>query len=302
MGTRGVIAKAKARSKANNKEKPEKKVFIPNFEAYGEDDYYRDLDLLNNDKNRENFIKSIERIIRTSPEYRNYIRFLKTEAELAYCTVMNKLPEEVSKLVKIEMHHYPLTLFTIVDIILKKHLYLEACFTRLSIANEVMNNHFMNRVGIVPLTVTIHQMMHTGNNLINPKDIFGDYDAFLLEYDSFVDTETKADVFYVKNLNEKTIERNVRNALTINPNIFEELDVQDFHRITFKERELEEEDIPETFQDIKPTKTPSKQKMEEPVEVYIDEEEEDIEVDRSPIKTSKKPNKKLSEFEFDDEE
>ena len=66
MGTIGIRV---------NKAKQKEKRFKPLFNLYRSKSFYNDLELLTNEKNKEKFIKSIERIIRTSIEYRNYIGY-----------------------------------------------------------------------------------------------------------------------------------------------------------------------------------------------------------------------------------
>ena len=60
----------------------------------------------------------------------------------------------------------------------------------LYIAEEVMNLHYKNQVGLIPLSKTLHVIVHGDNaeNLIIPAYmIFGDYKQFIEEYQDYMD-------------------------------------------------------------------------------------------------------------------
>ena len=60
----------------------------------------------------------------------------------------------------------------------------------LCIADEVMELHYNNKVGLIPLSKTIHQMIHNSNKLVIPLNmVYGDYASFLSssEYESYVE-------------------------------------------------------------------------------------------------------------------
>ena len=223
------------------KAKEPKEPFIPDFNAYGTEFFYEGLKLLDNEKNKEKFIKSIERIIRTSLEYRGYIKYLKTEALLTHCVVMNKLPDEVASSLSIEMHHCPLTLYDLVDIVLQRYLLLEKPFTRISIANEVMDAHYMNQIGIVPMTVTLHQMIHNNCNLVNKNDIFGNYKAFAENYELYLTEDHRSKIEKVETLSDTFIASTRKNYLEVNPELYIERDDSDDDKVLLIDPELTSE-------------------------------------------------------------
>lgn len=220
----------------NGKDKESKKeIFIPDFLAYGSEFFYTDLKLMDNEKAKEKFIKTIERHIRTSLEYKSYIKYLKTEALLTQCVVMNMLPEEVAARLSVEMHHCPLTLYDLVDIVLMKYLLLEKPFTRISIANEVMDAHFMNQIGLVPMTVTMHQMIHKGNHLVNKKDLFGDYKKFASHYETFLTDDHRGKIEKVEKLADEFISNVRAMTLSLDKTLFIEQDDSDDDEVTVPE-------------------------------------------------------------------
>jgi hypothetical protein len=58
----------------------------------------------------------------------------------------------------------------------------------LYIADEVMNLHYQNMVGLVPLSKSLHQIIHNSDEIIIPLNlVFGDYTGFLREYSDYLD-------------------------------------------------------------------------------------------------------------------
>ena len=135
------------------------------------------------------FIKQTERIIRSSKEYNAYIEELRTNIHaLNYDSIMSNICNADADL---EIHHYPLTLYDIVEVIVNYHLINKDKITSFSIAKEVMECHFKNIIGIVSLTTTNHQLAHTGSIFLNKKQIFGNYEEFLNIYSNGVNVEIK---------------------------------------------------------------------------------------------------------------
>jgi hypothetical protein len=131
------------------------------------------------DKAYRGFVKNIERIVRSSVELKSLFKFLKTELDLNSCILLKGLNTEN---VTIELHHYPFTLFDIVDIVLRKRTMLKEPLNPISVAEEVTKIHFQKMVGLVPLSKTSHQLAHSGKVVILPQHIFGNVKAFMETY------------------------------------------------------------------------------------------------------------------------
>ena len=197
---------------------------------YGNSSFYYNLRLHDDEKEKDKFIKDIERIIRTSLEYKNYIKFLKTEALLKYCSLLNKMPEEITAKLSLEMHHYPFGLYDLVNIILSKHLIERIEFSRLTIANEVMDLHYNIQIGIVPLTVTMHELAHSNSIKLSSDMIFGDYHAFMQEYVEYIPEDKKLEISNMeqKSLFNKDYYAKINSVtLDINPSIFSDDEDED---------------------------------------------------------------------------
>ena len=126
------------------------------------------------------FIKSIERLVRSSKEYRKYIELLRTNiTALNYDSVMSNLSQTD---VSLEFHHYPLTLYENIEVVVIDHLIKKDNITSFSIAKEIMDCHFKNIIGLTPLSKTNHELAHNNSIFIHKNQIYGDYHKFIEKY------------------------------------------------------------------------------------------------------------------------
>lgn len=138
--------------------------------------------LLEDEKARKSFIKKIESHVRGSIEYKDYVKFLKQTVGLNKCSFFPNLTTEV-KGNRLELHHAPFTLFDTVDIILEHILKNEPReFSAFTIVHEVVKAHYENLVGLIPLSETVHELVHAGKLSIKLDQIFGDVRAFMIQY------------------------------------------------------------------------------------------------------------------------
>ena len=167
-------------------------------------DFYN-LDIHYEEKARQKFIKYIEKIIRRSFEYRTYIGFLKNELNITKCTFLPSIDVNEIKKVGLEMHHYPYTLFDIVSIVLDEHMLVrgEKFINPFDIAEEVMQLHYQNYIGLVPLTTTIHELVHSGKVFVNLKYVFGNYNKFINLYSSALSDNYKQMLSNLEQLSDK---------------------------------------------------------------------------------------------------
>lgn len=133
-----------------------------------------------NDKDRVKLIKTVERIVRSSIEYKQYIEFLKREIDMTSCSFFNNINSETR--VRLEIHHEPFTLFDITNIVIGWFLKNEIPLNPILIANHVMELHYKNLVGLIPLSLTCHGLVHDGRLLIPLQCVYGDYMSFIDEY------------------------------------------------------------------------------------------------------------------------
>ena len=77
-------------------------------------DHYFDGEQYNllDDKDFAKYISDLERIVRSSFEYRSLINYLKNTEGMDVCSLLENVSSRDNTKVKIEIHHSPLTLYT----------------------------------------------------------------------------------------------------------------------------------------------------------------------------------------------
>jgi hypothetical protein len=126
-------------------------------------------------------------------EYKDYISFLKEYVGLDRCAFFNNVVHDktsANKHISIEIHHDPLTLYDIVEIVLCKYEAEGLEIDEFDIADEVMELHYNNMIGLIPLSKTAHQLAHNSNKAPIPLTlIYGRYAEFLRIYEAYVPEE-----------------------------------------------------------------------------------------------------------------
>lgn len=145
-----------------------------------------------NDKDKVKLIKTVERIVRRSTEYKMFIRYLKEEIDMTVCSFFNKVTNKDSNKISIEIHHEPFTLFDITQIVVDKFIDNEEELNPLLIAEEVMKLHYMGMVGLIPLSITVHQLVHDGNLFIPLQNVYGNYVEFVEEYQDYITNDMQS--------------------------------------------------------------------------------------------------------------
>lgn len=138
------------------------------------------------DKDKVKFIKKVEMIVRHSSEYKMYIKYLREEIDMTMCSYFRNVNNKESRKISIEIHHEPFTLFDITLIVLNKWMVNEQHIRQYAIAEEVMKIHYMNQVGLLPLSATVHQLVHNGRIFVPLQAIYGNYLQFLEDYKEYI--------------------------------------------------------------------------------------------------------------------
>ena len=132
------------------------------------------------DRACKRFIGNVERLIRQSKEYKTYIELLRTNIEeLNHDNILSNITTADTDM---EFHHYPFTLYDIVEIIMLHHIANKEKFTSFSLAKEIMELHYQHLIGLVPLSHTNHELAHAGSLFISSKQVFGKYMDFVEKY------------------------------------------------------------------------------------------------------------------------
>lgn len=142
-------------------------------------EYFKDLE------NFVNFVKAVERIFRSSDQYKKYVHYIKFQVGMKRCQLHNNIEEaeHCSEKLKLEMHHGPVfTLFDIVSIIVDDQLKRGERLTTFKVADLVAEEHFNNNVQVVVLCKTCHEMVHNDQAMLHYKQAFGNLENFLKKY------------------------------------------------------------------------------------------------------------------------
>ena len=171
---------------------------------YSESFYFEDI---YSDARVKRFIKSVERLVRNSEEYTEYLAYLHSSSD--YFNRDNFLSNINDEVASIELHHYPFTLYEISEIVLNKNIMDNKKVTTFDVAKEIMDLHAKNLIGLIPLSITVHELAHTGRLNIHKDQIFGDYSTFMSIYNKAISADLKHKVDKMEsqegfNLNIKT--------------------------------------------------------------------------------------------------
>ena len=139
---------------------PEETIILPKQE------YDRPVLLIATDKDKAKYIKYIEKLVRSSYEYKEYIKYLTEICEMNFCSVFESISKENIKKLKIEIHHEPFTLYDIVNIVLRRFINKNRDINEYDIADEILQLHFRGMVGLIPVSYTVHQLIHVGKIFI----------------------------------------------------------------------------------------------------------------------------------------
>ena len=161
--------------------------------------------------NLKKFIKSVERTVRSSKEYKRYIENLRTNVHaLNYDTIMSNISNTDTAL---EFHHYPLSLYEISEILILDHLANKDNITSFSIAKEIMEYHFKNKIGLVSLTKTNHELAHDGALFLHKNQIFGKYEEFINEHPNGISMEIRNKIDRLNKMSDANVATDFKGLL-----------------------------------------------------------------------------------------
>ncbi len=138
------------------------------------------------EKQLKKYFKAIERAVRASFEYRDFISYIKNNFNMDQCAFIKS---EKGTEFKVEQHHYPFTLYDIVEIVYRKRVYYGELLDVEMVAKEVTMLHYKLIIGLIPLSKTAHQLHHDGKLFIPVDKVLGRYNIFVELYKPFMTTE-----------------------------------------------------------------------------------------------------------------
>lgn len=136
------------------------------------------------------FIKSVERIVRTSLEYKSVIADKRLNDNENSCELLNDYDFSDNK-TKLQMHHIT-PLYEICKACAQQ-LFSEGNknISTFEVANRVMEYHYENAFLYTFLSVSVHQLVHDGQYTIPSKDIKGNAKAIKEGYYEYLSPKDK---------------------------------------------------------------------------------------------------------------
>lgn len=144
------------------------------------------LPVITNDLQRSKLTKTIERMIRSSMEYKDLIKYLRENIDMDSCQFFHNVSGNKRRGL-IEIHHEPFDLFTLTSIVMKKQETELGYIDELVVAEEVMRLHYVGLVGLIPLSVTVHELVHKGKLIVPLNCVYGKFVQFTKEYFDYID-------------------------------------------------------------------------------------------------------------------
>ena len=144
-------------------------------------------------KDMQNFISAVEKMVRGSKAYKSYIAYLKENKNMDGCAIFQQLSKSNSRKIKIEIHHEPFTLFAIVEAVTMKQMDEGKDLNYFEVAKEVTKLHYLGKVGLIGVCKTVHELVHNGKMFIPFQGIYncGGMIEFVDEYGAYLSTEDK---------------------------------------------------------------------------------------------------------------
>jgi len=148
---------------------------------------YESLEYLEHDqKAKVKFIKYVEGMARKSLELRLYLDFLRENVDMQSCKILHGVDSESAR---IELHHYPFTLFDIARIIVDKTIMNKSDISSFKIIEEIVEVHYKGLVGLVPLSETVHELVHAGKLTVSLASVTGNWQEFVKQYAEYLQQE-----------------------------------------------------------------------------------------------------------------
>ena len=143
---------------------------------------------LDNEKSFKKYIQTIEREIRQSYEYKEFIQYIKDNYDMHRCSFL-KVSDNDEIDTSLNIHHSPFTLYDLVNIVYRKRVFYGESLEVQMVAKEVMMLHYRLLVGLIPLSKTVHQLVHEGKLFIPVNNVLGNWREFVRIYNQFISEE-----------------------------------------------------------------------------------------------------------------
>lgn len=158
---------------------------------------------------------------RTSRTYKNYKHYLM-ELGMNRCQILGNIDDSMADL---EMHHNFLTIFDVALMIAEHTIKTQGYITTFDLVLKLKQEHKENRIPLVMLSKTVHQLYHANQDFVIPAQYcFGFWQELLMKYNQGItrDIAYKCANFIQKSLELQQVQNNIflaGNILQLRQNI-----------------------------------------------------------------------------------
>ena len=139
------------------------------------------LPVITTDKQRIKLIMTIERLIRQNIDYKDIITFMRKNINMDQCEFFENF-KAGKRRGMIEIHHAPFDLFSIVEVVMTKMEKKLGYIDEYPVADEVLRMHYEGLIGLIPLSITCHQLVHDGKLIVPLNCVYGRFVEFTNRY------------------------------------------------------------------------------------------------------------------------
>lgn len=144
---------------------------------YDKEDYN-----LTDPKDAQKYIYDVEKFVRNSFEYHIAIAYLRQYMDMNKCAFFENVNNIDTTSIHIEIHHSPFTLYEITETVIRKRTFYNESLLIEDTAREVIYLHYCLIVGLIPLSETVHELVHNQFLFVPTDKVMGDYKKFVELY------------------------------------------------------------------------------------------------------------------------
>ena len=105
--------------------------------------------------------------------------------------------------IRIELHHSPFTLYDIAIIVTNKRLRTGEPMDVELVAKEIMLLHYSLLIGIIPLSQTVHELVHNNYLFVPIQNVLGKVDEFVDRYGEYMTPQQHDSLDNIKQLSSE---------------------------------------------------------------------------------------------------
>lgn len=140
----------------------------------------------NDEKEFKKYMTTVEKTVRNSFEYKAMINYLREYVNMNQCSFYKNVNNIDSTKIKIEIHHDPFSLYDICLIVFNKRNQFYESLDEEAVAKEVMYLHYNMIVGLIPLSSTVHELVHNQYIFVPTSKVYGKYKEFAERYKAWM--------------------------------------------------------------------------------------------------------------------